>query len=192
MSENNKALQAELKTELASNNTTTVSDVAAKMQQKKTLKTRNVKDFFFKNKSEKAINNANRVIEKQHRSYILRPTDEKHADVYYTTTYRDATQKELQLDFATMRVLAQQYLSKLKKLVKFTVKDVYTHYDIFGSSRSDYPRNALFELSKEFTMKEVTEKFDECVAQALTLKKQAIYYNAQPDSRRKVYLFVKI
>ena len=175
-------LQAELK-ELKTN--ATISDVAKK------LKTRdNVKDVVKKVKTFATIDKSDRAIERQHRSYITYSTDDKHAEVYYTTTYLN-NNVETQLNIAIMRSLVKDFIQKLQA-EKFTVSQIQKFYSIKGCNYGDIPRLALQEISLDASKHELETNLSALKATAIAKNKLLIRVNILEDSHKKLYEFIKV
>jgi hypothetical protein len=197
--EENKALQAELKAELASDSTKSVSEVAQSMQQNKAsaqteVKTRDLKDFI-KTKSEKQIQKAERVCEKQQRSYIVYPlaNDSKHAQVYFSTTYvNPLTNAEEQLNIAITRKLVADYLQSIAAQTHFTTSTLQKHFTTRGSNYCDLLRSALYEVGLLVSKADATDKLADCIARAVEHKKLIVYFNTTEDSRHKKYEYIRI
>lgn len=197
---NNTKLIAELHAQAVSNNNS-ISEVAQAVQvevkaevaqTEKAVKVRDVKDFV-KLKSSTDIDNAQRIIEKQHRSYIVYAKDSLTADVYYSTTYfNKATQKEEYLSAQIARKLVNEFVASLKQFDKFTAQTIMHELQTKGSAYGDLVRNALYEISQLCTAHDVETDIDAIVARAIEHKKQCIYFNMLEEARRARYMFIKI
>ena len=199
----NKALVAELKDVKATTSTRTVSEtaqvLAAKKQDSSTaataapvLKVRELKDFV-KVKSEAAIAKAERVIEKEHRSYIVYNIDDKHAQVYSSTTYiNPVTQREEALNIAITRKLVVDFLAKLQPQAHFSTATLQKLYSTRGSNYCDLLRSALYEVGLLTTKAEATEKLSEVIAKATEHKKLLVYFDVNEDSKRHRYEYIRI
>ena len=192
--ENNKALLAELKDAKSSNSTTTVSDVATKMQQTtkaETLKTRDVKAYI-KHMSDKAIAAHSQVSIHERRSYRLAHESKTAADVLFTTYAYFDTDKQVFLSTEKMRELRDLYLSEIKAQQSFTIQTIYKHFSITGSNRSDTARNSFKQVSFECTKDEAEKDLSAVIAKAQAANKKCIFYNIHNDSKHKCYMFVKV
>lgn len=204
VSEENKALLAELKETKASTTVATVSNVAAKVQQTATatkiektlaIKTRDPKKFI-KHKSAKAIANDVQVSIQERRSYRLdNITDNLSADVLYTTyAFYHQPEKRVFLSVEKMQELRDAYVAKLAAQHKFFVSDVYKFYDITGSNRSDTPRNSLMQIATQISKKQYNDAtaFAAAITHAKEVKAQLIVCNISENPKRKLYEFVKV
>lgn len=173
------------------------TEVAQNMQaeaktEAKAVKVREVKDFI-KTKNSTEIEKAQRVIEKQRRSYIVYNKDSTNAEVYYSTTYfNKETQKEEYLSAQIARKLVQQFVANLKQFDKFTAQTIMHEIQSKGSAYGDLVRNALYEISQFCTAQEVETNIDAIVAKAQENKKNCIYFNVLSDAHRARYMFIKV
>jgi hypothetical protein len=193
MTTENKALLAELNIAKETTDSKSVSDVAAKMQQKETvtLKTRDVKAYV-KHMSDKAIAAHEQVSIKERRSYRLAHESKTAADVLFTTYAYFDTEKQCFLSTEKMRELRDLYLSELKAQASFTIQTVYKHFSITGSNRSDTARNSFKQISFECTKAEAEKDLSAVIVKAQAAKKQCVFYNIHDDSKHKCYMFVKV
>lgn len=193
----NKELLNSLKEVQAIDKSASKTDIVEKVVSeakiaKTELKQRELKDII-KFKRESAIVKADRKIEQQHRSYIVYNTDEKHANVYYSTTYFNTlTQKEEQLNVHIMRKLRDDIVAKMTHDTRFTTATIQKMLQTKGSNYCDFIRNTFYEISLLTTKDAVDKDLSAVMLKAQEHKKLLIRYNTIQDSRHAKYEFIKV
>jgi hypothetical protein len=103
-----------------------------------------------------------------------------------------ATQKEEALNIAITRKLIVDFLAKLPAQSHFSTATLQKFYSTRGSNYCDLLRSALYEQGLLISKAEASEKLSECIAKATEHKKLLVYFDANEDSKRHRYEYIKI
>ena len=183
-------LIAELHTQLAQGKTVSETAQTLPASAKLSPKLRDPTKYV-KHMSNAGISHHKQVSIRGRRSYRFDNETDSGADVLFTTyAFFHTPAKRTFLSTEEMSKLRDEYLTKVAPQHPFTVKDVYTFFDITGSNRSDTPRESLKQVSL-YISKAAAANLPEATAKATAAGKQCLFYNNSDSPKRKSYIFVK-
>ncbi len=191
----NKALIAQLHNAKA----TTVSEVAKELSKanvteevKQAVKVRDVKDFISIKTIEQLDEDKRQVI-KERRNYMLDLIDERNAQVYNATMYRNDKNELILLTQKLANKFVIEYVEKLKSMTQFNAQSIMNILKTCGGAYGDKVRNALYAISYQTTATAIEKDINEVVKTATLKNKKCIYFNVLDENSRRVrYEFIKL